>query len=125
MSEANPHRRLLIIGVLVLALFCGLLARLWFLQVAGGEKLAVAAQKQRDHFVSVQAMRGTIYDRNGTPLVQTVPVTTLMVDRQNLSAKERTTLETNMSALLRVSTDDIDKRIDNQQYEPFEWDREG
>ena len=48
MTEPNSARRLAVVGVLVLALFAGLLTRLWFLQVTGGEKLAVAAQRQRD-----------------------------------------------------------------------------
>lgn len=120
MAEANPHRRLVVIGVLVLALFCGLLARLWFLQVAGGEKLAVAAQRQRDRYVTVPAVRGTIYDRNGNVLAQTVPVTTLLVDRQHLSASERKTLHANLGALLRIDARAVDKLIDNQQYAPFE-----
>ena len=44
MTEPNSRRRLAVIGVLVIALFAGLLTRLWFLQVTGGEQLAVAAQ---------------------------------------------------------------------------------
>src|SRR3954469_24268977 len=93
MTEPNSARRLAVVGVLVLALFAGLLTRLWFLQVTGGEKLAGAAQRQRDRFVKVPAMRGTIYDRNGIVLAQTVPVTSLVVNRQQLSSTERTKLE--------------------------------
>src|SRR4029450_5915004 len=107
MAEANPHRRLLVVGVLVLALFCGMLARLWFLQVAGGEKLAGAAQQQRDRIVSVSAMRGTIYDPNGNVRAQTVAVTTRMGDRQHLSKSERTTLEKNLGALLQIDATDV------------------
>ena len=75
------------IGVIVVALFAGLLTRLWFLQVAGGEKLAVAAQQPtRDRFVQVPALRGT---HPTTPrarvLAETMPVTTLIVDRQQLT----------------------------------------
>ena len=125
MSEPNSGRRLAIIGVLVVALFAGMLTRLWFLQVTGGEKLAVAAQRQRDRFVTVPATRGTIYDRNGTPLAQTVPVTSLVVDRQQLSATERKTLEKNLGSLLSTPTtpltpDEVDKLIDNTNYEAFE-----
>ncbi len=125
MTEANSGRRLAIIGVLVIALFAGMLTRLWFLQVTGGEKLAVAAQRQRDRFVTVPALRGTIYDRNGKVLAQTVPVTSLIVDRQNLSPAERKTLEANLAILLStptapVTADDVDKLIDNTNYEAFE-----
>jgi penicillin-binding protein 2 len=120
MTEPNSARRLVVIGVLVVALFAGLLTRLWFLQVTGGEKLAVAAQRQRDHFVAVPAVRGTIYDRNGIPLAQTVPVTSLLVDRQELSAAERTKLEANLGYLLHQSPADIGKLIDSANYQPFE-----
>jgi penicillin-binding protein 2 len=120
MTEPNSARRLAVIGVLVVALFAGLLTRLWFLQVTGGEKLAVAAQRQRDHFVTVPAVRGTIYDRNGTPLAQTVPVTSLVVDRQKLTPAERTKLEGNLGYLLQKSPAEIGKLIDSTNYEPFE-----
>lgn len=120
MTEPNSARRLAVIGVLVVALFAGLLTRLWFLQVGGGEQLAVAAQRQRDQFVTVPAIRGTIYDRNGVPLAQTVPVTSLVVNRQQLSASERTTLETNLANLLKKTPDDIAKAIDNQNYAAYE-----
>lgn len=120
MTEPNSARRLAIVGVLVLALFAGLLTRLWFLQVTGGEKLAVAAQRQRDRFVVVPAVRGTIYDRNGTPLAQTTPVTSLVVDRQQLSSAERKTLETNLGNLLGKTPADVATLIDNTNYEAFE-----
>jgi penicillin-binding protein 2 len=119
MTEANSRRRLVVIGVVVIALFTGLLARLWFLQVAGGEQLAVAAQRQRDRFVPVPAVRGTVYDRNGTPLAQTVPVTTLTVDRQQLTPAERATLEVNLGKLLGTDAAGVDKLIDNTQYAPY------
>src|SRR4051812_14034385 len=120
MTEPNSARRLAVVGVLVLALFAGLLTRLWFLQVTGGEKLAVAAQRQRDRFVKVPAMRGTIYDRNGNVLAQTVTVTSLVVNRQQLSSTERTTLETNLGNLLHTTPDDVARRIDNTNYAAFE-----
>ena len=120
MTEPNSARRLAVVGVLVLALFAGLLTRLWFLQVTGGEKLAVAAQRQRDRFVVVPAVRGTIYDRNGTPLAQTTPVTSLVLDRQQLSSAERKTLETNLGGLLGKTPADVAKLIDNTNYEAFE-----
>jgi penicillin-binding protein 2 len=119
-TEANSRRRLAVIGVIVLALFGGLLTRLWFLQVAGGEKLAVAAQRQRDKFVRVPAVRGTIYDAKGNVLAQTVPVTTLTVDRQQLTTAERKTLEMTLGQLLQTDAAGVDKLIDNQQYPPYQ-----
>jgi penicillin-binding protein 2 len=117
--EVNSRRRLLVIGVIVVALFGGLLTRLWFLQVTGGETLAVAAQRNSARFVQVPAVRGTIYDDQGNILAQTIPVTTLTVDRQKLTAADRVTLETNLGALLGVDAKEVDARIDNNRYDPF------
>jgi penicillin-binding protein 2 len=119
MSEPNSRRRLVVIGVIVMALFGGLLTRLWFLQVAGGEKLAVAAQENRDRLVQVPAVRGTIYDTKGNVLAQTVPVTTLTVNRQQLSPAERATLEESLGALLTTDAATVDKLIDNPQYASY------
>ena len=105
MSEPNSRRRLVVIGVIVVALFAGLLTRLWFLQVTGGEKLAVAAQQNRDQFVQVPALRGTILRRaTGNVLAETMPVTTLIVDRQQLTSAERATLRVELGQRCSGST---------------------
>ncbi len=119
MNEVNSHRRLVVIGVIVLALFGALLTRLWFLQVTGGEQLAVAAQQNSDHFVQVPAIRGTIYDSKGVALAQTQPVTTLTVDRQKLTPAQRVTLQQNLAPRLGIDAAELDKRIDNSQYESY------
>ena len=120
MTEANSRRRLVVIGVIVMALFGGLLTRLWFLQVTGGEKLAVAAQQNRDRFVKVPAVRGTIYDAKGNVLAQTIPVTTLTVNRQQLIERPSgRPSRQNLGSLLGIDAATVDQRIDNQQYASY------
>ena len=118
-SEANSRTRLLVIGAIVVALFGGLLTRLWFLQVNGGQQLAVQAQRNGEQIVSVPAVRGTIYDDQGNILAQTQLVSSLVVDRQKLTQSDRSTLEKNLGALLHVDGEAVDKLIDNPQYQPF------
>ncbi|MEX2100415.1 MAG: penicillin-binding transpeptidase domain-containing protein [Acidimicrobiia bacterium] len=116
MSEANSRRRLAVIGLVVVALFAGLLTRLWFLQVAGGEDLAVAAQQNGDKIVQVPAIRGRILDAKGRVLAETLPVTSLVVDRPKLTGSSRAKLVANLSTLLDVPKEDVEARIDDPNY---------
>ncbi len=119
MNEANTGRRLLVIGAIVMALFAGLLTRLWFLQVSGGEKLAVQAQQNRDRIVQVPALRGAIYDAKGVLLASNAPVTTLTVDRQTLTTEDRITLENSLSNLLGKSPTEIGTMLDDPSVSPY------
>jgi penicillin-binding protein 2 len=121
-TEASTRRRLVVIGAIVMALFAGLLTRLWFLQVSGGEALAVQAQQNRDHPVAVPALRGTIYDAKGNWLARTVPVTALTVDRQKLTASDRVLLMENLPTLpdfAGKSVVEIGKLIDDTSVSPY------
>jgi penicillin-binding protein 2 len=116
MSEPNIGRRLVVIGIVIVVMFAGLVTRLWFLQVAGGENLAVAAQRNGDKIVQVPALRGRILDDKGNVLAETVPVTSLTVDRQKLGTADRATLVPNLAKVLNVSDADATKAIDNPKY---------
>ena len=119
-TEVDTRARLVVLGLVVVALFGGLLTRLWFLQVAGGEKLAVAAQNNGDKTVQVPPLRGRILDAKGRVLAETKPVTTLEVDRQKLDLAARTKLVPNLARVLAVSDDEINKRLDDPNNQPFE-----
>jgi penicillin-binding protein 2 len=119
-QEVDTRARLVIIGVVIIALFAGLLTRLWFLQVAGGEKLAVAAQKQRDRTVDIPALRGAVLDAKGRVLAETVLQTSLVVDRAELTPTQREKLVDALSFFLGITPKEVNKRIDNPQYDPFE-----
>ena len=120
MSEANNGRRFAVIGVIVISMFAGLLTRLWFLQVTGGEKLAVAAQQNHEKFKTDDAQRGTIYDRTGKILAQNVTKTALVVDRKSLTPAKRLTLEKSLGGLLHVDAAGVDQLIDDPKYSPYE-----
>lgn len=119
-QEVDSRARLVIIGVIVVALFTGLLTRLWFLQVAGGEKLAVRAQNQADRTVPVPALRGSILDAKGRVLATTVLQRSLVVDRQKLSTEQKAALIPQLASLLGSSPEEIAKDLDSQQYSPYE-----
>jgi penicillin-binding protein 2 len=118
--EIDTRARLVIIGLVVVALFGGLLTRLWFLQVAGGENLAVAAQSNGDKVVQIPPLRGRIVDAQGRVLAETVPVTTLVVDRQHLDDDARARLVPALARVLGVTPEEVATRIDDKDAQPFE-----
>ncbi len=64
-----------------LAAFAAFLVwRLFDVQVLDGPKLAALARLRHSTIVDVPARRGTIYDRNGTPLVDWVPADGIFAD---------------------------------------------
>jgi len=65
--------RVIILGTLILLIFGAYGRRLWELQITEGEEYSSLAQRQSTREVSVSALRGLIYDRNGEPLVRNVP----------------------------------------------------
>ena len=67
--------RLAILGVLTILVFGALVLRLWALQVLQGTQYLRTAQNNQLRSLPVQAPRGPILDRNGTPLVTNTAAT--------------------------------------------------
>ncbi|MGI8954547.1 MAG: penicillin-binding protein 2 [Nocardioidaceae bacterium] len=77
--------RFVVIQVLVLALFCSLLGRLWYLQVVGGDSYRAQAQSNAVRDVIVQPQRGLIVDSTGRSLVANRLAWVVTVDRSRLA----------------------------------------
>jgi penicillin-binding protein 2 len=71
------RHRVALLGALVLIGFAALLLRLWALQVLSGTHYAAQAQANQVRSVRVEAPRGLIVDRTGSPLVTNDPVTAI------------------------------------------------
>jgi penicillin-binding protein 2 len=110
--------RLSVVGVIVLALFSTLLARLWFLQIASGSDFAEAAEDNRFRVIEEPAQRGRILDRNGVPIVDNTLLDTVKIER-GLEDEERATTVENLSGLTGVPETLIDARIDDPKISPF------
>jgi penicillin-binding protein 2 len=119
-AEVDTRGRLVVIGLVVVALFAGLLTRLWFLQVAGGESLAVAAQANSDEIVQVPALRGRILDVKGRVLAETRAVTALVVDRQKLTFEQRAKLVPSLAHALGETPEQVNASLDDVSNLPFE-----
>jgi penicillin-binding protein 2 len=120
MSEANQGRRLAVVGLIVAALFTGLLTKLWFLQVAGGQELAVAAERNGDKIVQIPAIRGRILDANGEVLAETKAVTSLVVDRASLDDTTRVKLVANLAKLLGLDPAVVAAKVNDPKYPPYQ-----
>jgi penicillin-binding protein 2 len=62
--------RVAVLGGVALALFAIVFFRLWFLQVLSGDQYLAQASTNRVRDIMVQAPRGEMIDRHGTPLVE-------------------------------------------------------
>lgn len=81
--------RLVVIKALVLSLFVTLFARLWYLQVLGGEAYQAVAAEQSVRELVVQPARGLIVDDMGRPLVANRTSWAVSVDRTLLAKMSR------------------------------------
>jgi penicillin-binding protein 2 len=73
--------RVSIVGVVVVALFSTLMARLWFLQSGAETSLKVQADIASTRVIQTESPRGEILDRNGVVLVKDRPSWAVTVDR--------------------------------------------
>jgi penicillin-binding protein 2 len=76
--------RLVVVQALVLSLFLTLFARLWYMQVLGGEAYQAQAAEQSIRELVVQPARGLIVDDMGRPLVANRTSWVVNVDRTML-----------------------------------------
>jgi penicillin-binding protein 2 len=81
MSARSGRLRLVVIQALVFSLFATLLARLYYLQVVGGDEYHAQAASQSVREIVVQPQRGLIVDDMGRPLVANRTSWVVSVDR--------------------------------------------
>ena len=78
----NSRVRVSIVGVVIVALFASLFARLWFLQMGPEQSLGQRRElARRTRVIQTESPRGEILDRNGKVLAQDVAAWAVTVDR--------------------------------------------
>jgi penicillin-binding protein 2 len=128
MSNDEPSRlRMSVLGVVAVALFASLFARLYDLQIVGSPEFQVQAEANRVRSVHVQAPRGRILDRNGTVLVENRVAVVVAIDRNAFSdldddeqdeLLDRLALEM-IGAGHPIGPDDIRARLEDQRYSRY------
>ncbi len=104
--------RVSVVQVLVLALLCTLGARLWFLQVHSGSEFQQAAAANDLRSVATAAVRGSILDDQGRPLVDNRTVLEVTVDLSTLmqQAHQGRAVLDRLAATLGVPVEQIEQR---------------
>jgi penicillin-binding protein 2 len=86
----NSNKRFIFAIVIIVLMFCILLARMFVLQVILGNDYCAMADKNRISFIDIQAQRGDILDRNGLVLAHDDTIFSIAVFNANNQALIRT-----------------------------------
>jgi penicillin-binding protein 2 len=118
-TESSSRVRLGVIGIIVLALFSALFARLWFLQLGTSESYAAETRANRIRTITEPAVRGRIIDRDGAVLVENKLVNSVQI-RRGITDPERKRMVPRLAMVLGLSEDYINSRIDSVRYSPYQ-----
>ena len=84
----NVRMRLRMVQALVLLLLAVLAVRLYVLQIINGRHYAEIAENQRVRLLPIPAPRGAILDRNGRQLVDSRPIYSIILSREDTKGKD-------------------------------------
>ena len=82
-TSQNLRARLFAVQMIAVLLLGVLGVRLYLLQVVRGSYYGEIAQNQRIRLLPIPAPRGIIFDRNGLPLVDSRPIYTVILSRED------------------------------------------
>src|SRR5260370_17335456 len=117
-GSQNLRARLRIIQVLVLVLLAVLGVRLYLIQIINGARYAEIADNQRLRKLSIPAPRGVIFDRNGRLLVDSRPIYTAILSREDTKSIDRTSLIKPLSDGLNLYPEILPARFDHVTSQP-------
>jgi len=114
----NQKKQIKIFIFFVLAVFCILTIRLWFLQILKGPYYSLRSQKNRIHHRDIIPLRGRICDRNGDTLVSNSPAYDLKIIPEDIKDKDQ--LYNKLVSLLKIDSKAIKtKFITASKSNPF------
>lgn len=115
----NSRVRVSIVGVVIVALFASLFARLWFLQMGPEQSLGKVVSTLATRVIQTESPRGEILDRNGKILAQDIASWAVTVDR-NLKPKVRDLVLGQLSEVLGVDEKKLRANYDSNRQSPLE-----
>jgi penicillin-binding protein 2 len=122
-GRIEPKRsvsRFIVFGIAIVVALSGLTARLFYLQVANGQRFESLAVRNHSVVQAVPAPRGLIYDRNGKVLVTNIPTFSVKLRPADLPETRRDEVVERLSLLLGVPMVDINGSIDGNPGSRFD-----
>jgi penicillin-binding protein 2 len=113
-AQENLQRRVAILGLIILAGFAVLFARLWFMQIVSGNDYRKRAEGNRIREISLEAPRGRILDRNGRVLVKNRPALSISVIPAEMREEKDVVIQ-RLSRLLGMGEKEIAYKIEKSQ----------
>src|SRR5262245_35807165 len=114
----NSRVRVSIVGVVIVALFASLFARLWFLQMGPDQALGNVVSTLATRVIQTESPRGEILDRNGKILAQDVASWAVTVDR-NLPDKTANRVLGSLAEVLGVPEKTLRANYDSVRQSPL------
>ncbi len=88
--------------------YCGIMARLYLLQVVRGPEIAAMAEHSRERIDVLRARRGNITDRSGNLMAATSPVIELGVDPEKMRPEDEAKLPA-VAKILGMDADELSR----------------
>jgi penicillin-binding protein 2 len=117
-DSQNLRGRLRLIQALVLVLLGVLGVRLYLLQIINGWRYAEIAENQRIRLLPIPAPRGVIFDRNGHLLVDSRPIYSVILSREDTKGIDRASLIKPLSEGLGIDGEILRERFDQVKSQP-------
>jgi len=117
-DSQNLRVRLRLIQGLILVLLAVLSVRLYLLQIIKGQHYAEIAENQRIRLLPILAPRGVIFDRNGLVLVDSRPIYSIILSREDTKGIDRASLIKPLSQGLTLDPEILRERFDQVNKQP-------
>jgi penicillin-binding protein 2 len=102
--------------IIAIAIFTVLIGRLWYLQVMNNEVFTERAEQNRTRVLSIQARRGTIFDRNGEVLATSQPSYNIVISRKDV--RDIDEIATMLTENLVIDREWLKRRFEAAKLEP-------
>jgi len=117
-DSQNLRLRLRIIQALVMVLLGALGIRLYVLQVVNGAKYAEVAENQRIRLLPIPAPRGVIFDREQRMLVDSRPIYSILLSREDTKSIDRNSLIPPLAGALNIDPQILRERFEQVKSQP-------